>query len=117
MPASSSEAHRTLDGRLDRPVRVAELRLRLRRREPGRQPRERHLLRVREPGKRERTGGRVRQANPRRPPPGGTRDDCKDLREAEVRAAEDVALAGPAALEREQVPARDVLDVDEVEPG
>src|SRR5207249_5519376 len=53
----------------------------------------------------------------RRPAPGDLREQPADLGEREVRVAENVLLADPAALGREQMAARDVAHVNQVEPG
>src|SRR5690606_2456008 len=44
------------------------------------------------------------------------RDELQNLLQAHVLAAEDIALPGRAVLEREKMPARDIVDVNEVQP-
>ena len=66
---------------------------------------------------RDRQQRRRRQAEPGRPPPDQPGDQREDLAERQVLAAQDVALADPAALEGQQVAGGDVVDVDHVEAG
>src|SRR5262249_15523934 len=116
-PATSTHtsAEHVGDGACDRMLhrrgRVAEFGARLLRGEPNREPRNRDLVTVDKP----RGGGgsrdTVRDAQARRPPPRGVRDQREGLTERDVLAAQQVPLPTPTALPREQVTARDVMDV------
>ena len=60
---------------------------------------------------------RPRQPQPRRPPSDEAGDVGEHIGKEDVLAAEDIALADPAALERGDVTRRDVIDMGEVQPG
>jgi len=71
-------------------------------------------------GKRLRTIGQGKDRQPRqadawRPPAGGVGDRREQVAQQDVLAAEDIALADPAALEGEQMTLGDVVDMREVE--
>src|SRR5690606_35426916 len=65
---------------------------------------------------RDRIDGPARQPDLRTRTPASIRDELEDLLEAHVASAEDVALERLTPLEREQMPACDVVDVHEVQP-
>ena len=62
-------------------------------------------------------GQPVGQPKPWRGPAADLRQDAVDLPERHVAVAEDVLLAYPAPLGRQQMTPRDVPDVDQVEVG